>query len=172
MDLVSLLRLLLMNVMFEAPEIENTLKMFGMQGVLALRTDVQKVSATGKTIDSIRFEVSKDAIGNLSLTFYGRAYFKALETGRGPRKNSEYKEYDLSMYDYMLARGIGADLPEKKRKQLARFLTYKINEEGDSVFKKGGRIVYSPTITKLADEVKRAITRDFVKLYIREILKS
>jgi hypothetical protein len=156
----------------DTSKIQATLKLFGMQGVLALRNDVNKVSATGKTADSIRFEISVEANGNMSLTFYGRKYFKALETGRGPRKSSEYQEYDVSMYEYMLARGIGADLPEKKRKQLARFLTLKINKEGDSVFKRGGRVVYSPTITKLAEEVKRAILQDFAKLYIREILRN
>jgi hypothetical protein len=63
------------------------------------------------------------------------------------------------MYEYMQARGIGADLPEKKRRNLARFLTLKINKEGDKTFKEGGRIVYSPTITKLVEETKQAVAK-------------
>jgi hypothetical protein len=151
--------------------IVNRLTEFGKLGVLALRTDVQEVSATGKTADSIRFEISVESDGTIILRFLARAFFKALETGRGPRKSTEYQEYDVSMYEYMQARGIGADLPEKKRKQLAKFLAYKINKEGDSIFKKGGRIVYSPTLTKLAEEIKRAIVSDFRKFLISEIIQ-
>lgn len=154
-------------------QITATLKIFGLQGVTALRHDVEKVSATGKTADSIRFEIEIENGGKvIILRFLGRQYFKAIETGRGPRKNSTYQEYDLSMYEYMQARGIGADLPEKKRKQLAKFLAYRINRDGDSVFQSGGRVVYSPTLTKLASEIKRAITQDFTKFYLREILKN
>jgi hypothetical protein len=158
--------------MTSTEQLAASLKIFGLQGVLALRHDVEKVSATGKTADSIRFEIAIEANGNISLTFYARQFFKALETGRGPRKNSEYQEYDLSLYEYMQAKGIGADLPEKKRKQLAKFLAYRINKEGDEVFKSGGRVVYSPTLTKLASEIKRGITQDFIKFNIRNILRN
>lgn len=159
--------------MTSTEQLVTTLKIFGMQGVAALRHDVERVSATGKTADSIRFEIEIDNGGKtITLRFLARQFFKALETGRGPRKNSTYQEYDLSMYEYMQARGIGADLPEKKRRQLAKFLTYKINKEGDSVFKSGGRVVYSPTLTKLVSEIKSAIVSDFTKFYLREILKN
>lgn len=151
---------------------------YGKLGVLALRHDVQKVSATGKTADSIRFEVSVESDGTTILRFLGRKFFKALETGRGPRKSSQYQEYDISLEEYLKARG----LPQKKTKSgrlyfklgehwfSAKSLAWKINKEGDSVYKKGGRIVYSPTLTKLVSELKRAITQDFSKLIIRQIL--
>lgn len=143
---------------------------YGKLGVEALRQDVQKVSATGKTADSIRFEVAVEN-GAITLRFLGRQFFKAIETGRGPRKSSTYQEFDLNLLDYMKARGIGAGLPEKKLKQLAKFLAYKINKEGDSVFKQGGRIVYSPTLSKLVSELKRAITQDFKKFVVNHILQ-
>ena len=76
------------------------------------------------------------------------------------------------MLEYMKARGIGADLSEKKRNQLARFLAYKINKEGDSVFKQGGRIVYSETLTKFIAELKRAITQDFKKIAVSLVLSK
>jgi hypothetical protein len=72
----------------------------------------------------------------------------------------------------MQAKGIGADLPEKKRKQLAKFLAYRINRDGDEVFKSGGRVVYTPTLTKLVSEIKRAIVSDFIKFNLRNILKN
>lgn len=151
-------------------QLVNRLTEFGKLGVLALRTDVQKVSATGKTADSIRFEISVDADGSVHLRILGRAFFSTLETGRGPRKSSEYGQFDLSLLEYMKARGIGADLPEKKRAALAKYIALKINREGDETYKKGGRIVYSQTIAKLVSEIKRAIIQDFKKFFIREIL--
>ena len=148
--------------------IEATLNKFGKVGVAALKQDVQKVSATGETADSIHFTVTHDA-DIYHLIFLARKYFSTLETGRGPRKSSEYGGFDDKMLEYMNARGIGADLTDKKRKQLARFLTYKINKEGDQTFKKGGRVVYSPTITKLVEEITTAIAKDFKELVITRI---
>ena len=144
---------------------------FGHIGVEGLKDDVQKVSATGQTAESIYYRVEAGD-KRISLTFYGRKYFKTLETGRGPRKGSEYQGFDESMYEYMKARGIGSDLPEKKRKQLARFLAYKINKEGDKTFKMGGRVVYSPTLTKLTEDLKRALIKDAREYYISEIKKT
>lgn len=145
---------------------EQILTDYGKMGVILLREDVSKVSATGETEASIRFEVGTVGF-KTTLRLIGRKFFSALETGRGPRKSSEYQEYDLRMYDYLVAKGIGSDLSEKKRRQLARFLTYKINKEGDSVFKSGGRVVYSPTLTKLIAELKTALTRDFIKTSVK-----
>ena len=158
--------------MLDTTPIQNSLKKFGLIGVQSLRQDVEKVSATGKTADSIRFEVSVENNGNLTLIFYGRKFFKTLETGRGPRRSHTYGEFDLNLIDYMNARSIGSDLSDKKKKQLAKFLAYKINKLGDSTFKKGGRVVYSPGLSKLVSEIKSAITKDFAKLYIKEILRN
>lgn len=144
-----------------------------------MRTDVQKVSATGKTADSIRFEVSvsKD---NIILSFFGRQFFKALETGRGPRKSSQYGKFDIGLEEYLDSRGVQTKVSKGGIKYYklgnswmsAKSLAYKINKEGDSVYNGGGRIVYSKTLTKLVSELKRAITQDFAKFYIKEILKT
>lgn len=159
--------------------IVNRLTDYGKLGVLALRTDVQKVSATGKTADSIRFEVSAESDGTVTLRFLGRAFFKALETGRGPRKSSTYQQYDISLQEYLEAKGLPSKISKTGVKYFrlgeywfsAKSLAWKINKEGDSVYKKGGRIVYSPTLTKLVSELKRAITQDFKKLIISQILQ-
>lgn len=160
--------------------IQDRLTEYGKLGVLALRTDVEKVSATRKTIDSIRFEVFKDSEGNYSLKLIGRGYFKALETGRGPRKNSSYGEFDFNLEDWLKAKGF----PSRKSKSgvtyynlggenwfSAKSLAWKINKDGDSVFRSGGREVYSETLIKLAQELKRAITSDFKQFVIQEIVR-
>jgi len=141
---------------------------YGKIAVESLKQDVEKVSATHKTSASIHYEVKKEGTAQ-SLLIYGRKFFKALETGRGPRKNNEYQQYDVSMYEYMQARGIGADLPEKKRKQLARFLAWKINKEGDKTFKTGGRQVYSDNLNRIVQELIAAVKKDTIGMYIAEI---
>lgn len=152
---------------------------YGKLGVLALRTDVQKYSATGKTADSIRFEIGVESDGTMILRILGRAYFKALETGRGPRRSSEYQQYDVSLQEYLESKGLPSKVSKSGIKYFklgeswmsAKSLAYKINKEGDSVYKKGGRIVYSPTLTKLVQEIKRAIVSDYSKFIISEIVK-
>jgi hypothetical protein len=151
-------------------QLVQTLTEYGKLGEMALRTDVQKVSATGKTADSIRFEISIDSNG-ITLRFIGRQFFKALETGRGPRKSSTYQKYDVSLLEYMEARGMLSGLTQKQKESKAKSLAWYINKHGDSTYRKGGRIVYSPTITKLVSELKRAVTQDFKKSFISQILQ-
>jgi hypothetical protein len=143
----------------------------GQSGVEALKQAVRPYSATGETEDSIRFEIVQDGT-KITLRFLARKFFSTLETGRGPRKSTIYQEYDLSILEYMKAKGIGSDLTEKKRKQLAKFIAYKINKEGDSVFKKGGRIVYSPTITKLIAELTQAVKKDLIGFIVKDIVNG
>jgi hypothetical protein len=150
--------------------LRKILEQYGNLGVEGIKADVQKVSATGKTAESVRHEVTyKDPIWKL--TFYARAFFKALETGRKPRESTEYQEFDVSMLEYMQARGIGSDLSDKKKKQLAKFLAYRINKEGDKTYKQGGRIVYSQTLSKLVDELIDALKKDVIRNYVNENIK-
>jgi hypothetical protein len=151
--------------------ITGILKKWGELGVRALKSDVQKVSATGSTADSIRYEVKSDDDKD-TLIIYGRQFFSAIETGRGPRKSDTDSGFKDNILEYMKARGIGADLPEKKRAQLAKFIAYKINKEGDKTFKQGGRVVYTPTLNKLVDELRADLTKNRSQFYISEIRKQ
>lgn len=146
--------------------LKQILDAYGKLGVQVLRQQLEQVRATGKTAASIRYEATDER-----LIIYGRGFFKTLEEGRGPRKSSSYGGFDDSMYEYMQAKGIGAGLPEKKRRQLAKFLAYRINKEGDATFKKGGRKIYSDALEKLVSELRKAIINDFKKSSIT-LLKS
>lgn len=101
--------------------------------------------------------------------YIGRKFFSTLETGRGPRKSEEYQEYDKYMLRYMKARGIGQDLTPKKQEQLARFMAYKINKEGDETFKKGGRVVYSPVLDKIVKDVTEEVTEQYKRSTITRL---
>lgn len=129
-----------------------------------LQQAVEPYSATGKTVKSIRYEVTP-----FRLQIFGRQFFSAIETGRGPRKSSQYGHFDDSMLEYMNARGIGSGLSEKKRRQLAKFLAHKINKEGDELFKAGGREVYSDKLDAFIVELEKALTKDFVKSSLTSI---
>lgn len=149
--------------------VNKTLNQYGKLGVEAIKNSVSQVSATNETVNSIRYEVS--SVDNISsLIFLARKFFSLMESGRGPRKSNEESGFKDGMLKYMEARGIGADLSDKKRKQLARFLTLKINREGDATYKKGGRIIYSPIITKLIEEIKQQIKKDLIGYYIKDVL--
>lgn len=151
--------------------VTKTLNEYGKLGVEALKQDVSKVSATNATKDSIRYEVDSTDDSD-RLRYFAREFFSAIETGRGPRESSQDSGFKDKMLEYMKARGIGSDLPEKKREQLAKFLVYKINKEGDKTFKQGGRIVYSPTIHKLVEELKRELSKDLQQFAINAIRKE
>jgi hypothetical protein len=141
---------------------------YGILGVKAIQTVLRPESATGETVRSIRYEVKiKDTIQ--TLIYYGIKFLSTRETGRGPRKSSEYQEFDKSMLKWMAARGIGTDLPQKKKEQLAKFLAYKINKEGDDLHKSGGRVLYTPVVEKLEKEITDRITQDFIQSTITRI---
>ncbi len=158
----------------------ETLTKYGVAGVSLLRNAVSSVSATGKTQESIRFEVTKDN-GKLSLKLIGRAFFSALETGRGPRENNSYEKYDINLEEYMRAKG----LPSKTSKTgvvyfkigdywfSGKSLAWKINKQGDSLWRKGKgepvRDVYSSMLERFVDELMKDLSIDYAKLYIKTI---
>lgn len=145
----------------------SVLNKYGQIGVKVLKQAIAPIDATGKTQASIRYVVD----GEDSLKLIGRAFFHAIETGRGPRRSDEDMGFKDNMLEYMKARGIGADLSEKKREQLEKFLVLKINKEGDSTYKKGGRVIYSDVMETFKKELVDEIKKDF-GLTIKEQLKQ
>lgn len=148
----------------------TTLNNYGVLGVQMLKAAVSKVSATGNTEASISFEVTSKEDSD-TLKIFAREFFSALETGRGPRKSSTESGFQDGLEEWMRARGIGSELSDKKRKQLAAFFRWKINKEGDATYKKGGRQVYSNDLEKYIEALKEALKKDFV-LSFRNNLKS
>lgn len=143
---------------------------YGVLGVQMLKAAVSKVSATGNTEASISFEVTSKEDSD-TLKIFAREFFSTLETGRGPRKSSTEGGFQDGLEEWMRARGIGSELSDKKRKQLAAFFRWRINKEGDATYKKGGRQVYSNDLEKYIEALKEALKKDFV-LSFRNNLKS
>lgn len=150
----------------------DTLTAYGLIGVDLLRDDVAQVSVTNKTKDSIRFEVFTDNKGRFTLEFYGREYFKALETGRSPRESSSYGQFDLNLLEYMEAKGWLSGMTDKQKKAKAKSLAWYINKHGDKTHREGGRIVYSKTLDTLVRNLSVALSKDFSKFYLSEIIRT
>ena len=139
--------------------LEQVLKEQGDIGVDLIKQAVAKYSATNKTAESI------EAVNNEKrLQILGRSFIEAMETGRGPRKSSTDGGFKDSMLEWMKARGIGSDLTEKKREQLAKFLVLRINRDGDKLYKAGGnRDVYSSVVEKIIGDLVVAVEKDWVE---------
>lgn len=146
----------------------QVLKDQGEIGVAVIKAAINVYSATGKSADSVRYESTHN-----TLQIFARGFIEAMETGRGPRQSSQDGGFKDSMLEYMKAKGIGDELSEKKRQQLARFLVLKINREGDTLWNKGGgRDVYSSVLDKFVEQLTAAVAKDQLTIFQEAVSKS
>lgn len=146
--------------------LENILNEYGQKAVSVLKESIAPYKATGKTESSLRYEVTGDSTG-YRLTVYGRKFFKALETGRGKRKSSDYSGFDNSLDEWMQAKGFqsktskGGIVYYKIEDQWfsGKSLAWMINKRGDATHRAGGREVYSKQIEELLNELKEKIKK-------------
>lgn len=141
----------------------DILKSYGVIGVEVLKQAIQSVEATGKTAQSIRYEVeTTDKTDRLLLI--GRAFFELIEKGRRPTDKGPSPEMIRFLTDYARARGL--DDPESAAWGIAK----KINKEGDKTYRAGGRVVYSPELTKFVEELTKVLTDQFKKDSIKLVV--
>lgn len=138
--------------------IVNILNAYGLLTVEAIKNDIDKVTATGKTKRSIRFKVTSEGTVD-RLIIYGRPFTDVIETGRGPRKASAKSDFEDNLIEWVRIRFPSES--GKKQLALARFFRWKINKEGDRTYKLGGKQIYSDTIEKAVKEIKAAAIKDF-----------
>lgn len=157
--------------------LDAILNEYGQKAVSLLKESVAPYRATGKTEASIRYEVKSDAVGS-RLTVYGRKFFKAIETGRGKRKSAEYSGFDQALDEYMRAKGFQSKTSKTGNvyyrigdqwftgKSLAYLINSVIRSDlkiGDSVYRSGGREVYSKQLDELVIELKNKIKEEIKK---------
>jgi hypothetical protein len=147
--------------------LSEVLDKYGAIGVSILKDAVWKVSSSGETAESIRFE-SDDK----SLQIFGRFAFASLETGRGPRKESAYGEFDKHMEEWLQAKGFQSKTSKSGVQYFkmgsqwfsAKSLAWKINKEGDKKWRQGHgarvRNVYSKELEKFVKELEGAVIQD------------
>jgi len=155
--------------------IDNILNKYGQVGVQLLKNAISGLKATGKTEQSLRYEVIQEP-GVSTLTIYGREFFKALETGRGPAERSGPPGFPERLEEYMQARGFPSKTSKKGVKYWrigdnwysGKSLAYKINTQGDRTYRTGGRQVYSDDLSKFVEELKQVV-RDTALFGFRKI---
>lgn len=158
--------------------VSKVLQEYAPKGLNILKTSLQPFNVTGKTISSLKFIV--DTLNN-RLTYYGRAFINTLESGRGPRKNSAYGNFDTNLDDWLKAKGF----PQKITKSgkiyyqlgsqwfTAKALAWKINKEGDKQFRSGQiKEVYSKAMNEFKDELVEAVKEDQKKEFKSKVLMS
>lgn len=145
-----------------AESVKDILKAFGPIGVQAYKNDLERVRATGKTIDSVRFE-TKSENGVDSITFLARQWTSKLEEGIGPTTKGPSREMIESLTEYATARGM--ENPKKAAWALAKV----IQAKGDKTHRQGGRIVYSDTTEKLVKDMKKEVTKNFTTKFMQTI---
>lgn len=142
--------------------ITDILNSYGIIGVELLKKAIQTVEATGKTSQSIRYEVTSTD-NNDQLQLIGRAFFELIEKGRKPTTKGPSPEMIEFLTDYARARGM--DKPESAAWAIAKT----INKEGDKTYRAGGRLVYSPELIKFVEELKGVITKEVSRGFLTEV---
>lgn len=137
---------------------------FGQKAVNLLKEKIAPYRATGKTEQSIRYE-AKQGDGEYVITVYGRKYFFALETGRGPRENTEYKKFDQSLEEWMQVKGFASKTSKTgvtyyrigDQWYSGKSLAWKINKQGDKTYREGGREIFSEALKEFEQNVRQEV---------------
>lgn len=142
--------------------ITDILTQYGPIGVDVLKEAISNIEASGKTSQSIRFEVqSTDNKDRLMLI--GRAYFELIEKGIKPSGKNPSPDMIKFLTEYARARGM--DKPESAAWGIAKTIL----KEGDKTYRSGGRLVYSPELTKFVEELKKVIVKQVSKGFLTQV---
>lgn len=146
-------------------EITKLLTVYGSIGEQVLKDALDKVSATHKTVNSVRSQVVSTAQVD-SLQLLAREFTELLEKGRGPTSKGPSPEMIEFLTDYAQARGM------EDPKSAAWGMAKKMNKEGDRTFKAGGRDVYTNVLNKFVEELTAECSRVFAGVYLREVKQA
>lgn len=137
---------------------------YGKIGVERIKQALEQVRATGKTIESVKYETSQDG-NNHRLVIKARPYTSAIEEGIRPTTKGVSREMIESLTEYAIARGM--DKPESAAWGIAK----KIQREGDRTYKSGGRDIYSSVAIQVTKELKKEVLKDF-KIRSTQFIKN
>lgn len=141
------------------------LNVYGAIGEQLLKDAIDQVSATHRTVQSIRYEVTSTETTD-KLTFIGRKYIQALETGIRPTDKGPSSDMIEFLTEYARARGM--EDPESAAWAMAKT----IQAKGDRTFRIGGRDVYSKELNKFVEELKEEVKKTFRGNYLSEIKQT
>ena len=140
--------------------IMDILNAYGKLGVELTKQTLEASKATGKTINSVRYEVTAND-NKERLVIKARPYTSALETGIKPvsagSKPGIPPEMIENLTEYAKARGF--EKPESAAWGIAK----KIKQVGDRTYRIGGKDVYSDAMKDFSEEIIEAIRKDFIR---------
>lgn len=150
---------------------QEVLEAYAPIGVDVIRNAVPHV--TGKTAQSVRAEVRPNR-----LTIFGRAFFRALETGRAPRESSKPGGFKNNLEDWLRAKGFKTKESNSGITYYligdqwfsAKSLAWKINKEGDKTFRNGGKEVYFAQVERFLKELTEQITKSKTEEYSKKLV--
>lgn len=145
--------------------ITQVLEVYGSIGEQLLKDAIDQVSATHRTVQSIRYEVTSTDTTD-RLTFIGRKYIEGLETGIKPTTKGPSSEMIELLTEYAQARGM------ENPKSAAWAMAKTIQKKGDRTFRIGGRDVYSSELNKFVEELKEEVKKTFKGNYLSEIRQA
>lgn len=120
-------------------------------------------NASGKTSRSLRFEVINQGT-TATLRIIGRPYFGTVETGRKatPQFDKPSANFVASIREWLSAKG--------GNQGAAYVIARSIHQKGTKLWREGGRTnIYSNVRTSLAEEIPRAVLKEFINDYIRAL---
>lgn len=141
------------------------LTVYGSIGEQVLKDAVDKVSASHKTVNSIKSVVTETETST-KLQIIAREFFSLLEKGIKPSGKNPPPEMIEMLTGYAQDRGMTD--PENAAWAIAKTIL----KEGDKTHRSGGREVYSQELYKFVKEVTEAVKKEFVGFYVNEIKQA
>lgn len=142
--------------------ISDVLEAYGPIGVQVLQDAISGIEASGKTAESIRYEVQSSGSTD-KLLLIARQYFELIEKGIKPSGKNPPPEMIQQLTQYAKSRGMKD--PEKAAWGIAKTIL----KEGDKTYNRGGRIVYSDDLDKFVQELKTYSTQVFAKGFLTQV---
>jgi hypothetical protein len=122
-------------------------------------------NATGKTSQSIRFEVTDQGFKQ-TLKVIGKPFVFVVETGRKPtpQYDKPSKEFVASIKEWADTKGIG---------KFAYGIARSIHQKGTSLYRQGGRedIISNVVNQSLTDQISKDILFKFADSYLKNAVK-
>jgi hypothetical protein len=127
--------------------------------------DTTGTSATGKTKDSLRYEITEEG-SRIVITVFGKPYFAVVETGRKPTPDKKPSRAMIdSIKEWLSARG--------KPESMAWAVATKINKEGTKLWQQGGRTdIYTDLKEGFADKIFMEVSEQMASEYFRQATVS
>lgn len=148
-------------------EIISILNQYGNSTIDLIKQNLSSTgtSATGKTAQSLRFEVSNEGT-KATFKVIGKPYFMVVETGRKP--TPQYKpsrQFVKSIKEWIQAKG-GND-------KFAYGIALSIHKKGTKLWQDGGRtdIVSNVINQNLTDKINLDLLNKFAEQYMNSVVK-